>query len=279
MSLQWVDADGAGRAHPIPDTSGADYPASVSPDGNTLAFLRQSADTSADIYMLSLHGEPKPHPVVNTPAFEGGVEFSPDGRWLAYVSDDSGQMQVYVRPVAGPDRRWPVSTQGGTSPIWSRSGRELFYRYGGKMMVVKVSIGAELTFSPPEPLFEQAFAFGPTQTFANYDVSLDGQRFLMVKNAAGAEHLNVTQLVRGTEAARAGEVDGALTRIPPRRVRNRVSARCGRHGRGVSRPRSEAGSATSPSRFFPTKPRRTRNAEPVSSARPKASLRSIIPTS
>jgi hypothetical protein len=59
------------------------------------------------------------------------------------------------------------------------------------MMAVKVSSVAELTLSPPELLFEQRYAFGPTITVANYAVSQDGQRFLMVKSAAGSERLNV----------------------------------------------------------------------------------------
>jgi eukaryotic-like serine/threonine-protein kinase len=59
---------------------------------------------------------------MSTPAYEGGGQFSPDGRWIAYASDESGQMQVYVRPFPGPDRKVPVSTQGGTQPLWSPKG-------------------------------------------------------------------------------------------------------------------------------------------------------------
>src|SRR5262249_19686949 len=151
-------------------------PASISKDGDTLAFVRLS-DTAGDIYTLSLHGEPRPHAVLNTPAYEGGPEFSPNGQWLAYTSDDSGQMQVYLRPVTGPDSRWPVSTHGGRSPKWSRSGRELFYLEGQKMMVVNINSGADLTLSPPRFLFEYPSAFGPTVSIANYDVSPDAQRF------------------------------------------------------------------------------------------------------
>jgi Tol biopolymer transport system component len=189
--MQWIDSDGTGRARVIPDTSSNDFADTISRDGDTLGFVRISPETSGDIYRMSLHGEPKPHAVLNTPAYEGGPEFSPDGRWLAYVSNDSGQMQVYVRPVTGPDRRWPVSTQGGRAPKWSRSGRELFYLDGQKMMMVSVPPGPNLTLSSPVLLFEHAYAFGPTTTVANYDVSPDGQRFLMVKPAAGSEHLNL----------------------------------------------------------------------------------------
>ena len=97
--MHWIDADGGGRSQPLPgSSSAADIPGSVSPDGETLAFLRQTATTSGDVYALSLRGDSMPRAVVNTPAYEGGAQFSPDGRWMAYASDESGQFQVYVRP-------------------------------------------------------------------------------------------------------------------------------------------------------------------------------------
>jgi hypothetical protein len=129
---------------------------------------------------------------VKTPAYEGGARLSPDGKWLAYVSNESGQNEIYVRPFGGPDRRWQVSAQGGTQLVWNPNGREIFFRDGNKMMAVDVSVGAEgLTLSPPHVLFEQRYAFGAGITIANYDVSRDGQRFLMVKDEASAGRLNV----------------------------------------------------------------------------------------
>ncbi len=68
-------------------------------------------------------------PLVTGPASEIHPAVSPDGRWLAYASDESGTAEIYVRPF--PDAgsaRWQVSTAGGVSPIWSHSGKELFYR-------------------------------------------------------------------------------------------------------------------------------------------------------
>jgi eukaryotic-like serine/threonine-protein kinase len=190
--LHWIDADGSGRLHAIPGTSVVDYPNSVSPDGATLAFIRITEGMSADIYVLSLQGEPHPHAILQGPAYEGGPQFSPDGRWLAYASDESGQFQVYVRPFAGPDRRWPVSTQGGTQPRWNRKGKELFYRNGNKMMVVDVvSTGPELVLSSPRLIFEQRYAFAGSVTTPNYDVSPDGQQFVMVKDESGSGRLSV----------------------------------------------------------------------------------------
>jgi Tol biopolymer transport system component len=188
--MYWTGADGSGHPQTIAGSLSGDLPCSVSPDGDTLAFMRQNAQTSRDIYVLSLRGQSRPRPVVNTPAYEGGAQFSPDGHWMAYTSDESGQMQVYVRPFPSPDRRWQVSTQGGTQPVWSRSGKEIFYRVGNKMIVVDVSAGADLSLSQPRQLFEQRYVF-QNVSLANYDVSPDGQRFVMIKDEAGSGRLNV----------------------------------------------------------------------------------------
>jgi Tol biopolymer transport system component len=188
--MYWTAADGSGDPHPIAGAISGDIPCSFSPDGDTLAYMRQTGQTSRDVYVLSLRGQHPPRPVVNTPAFEGGPQFSPDGHWIAYTSDDSGQMQVYVRPFPGPGRRWTVSTQGGTQPAWNRNGKEIFYRVGNKMMVVDVSAGADLTLSQPRQLFDQQYVF-QNVSLANYDVSPDGQRFVMIKDEAGSGRLNV----------------------------------------------------------------------------------------
>jgi hypothetical protein len=178
----------------FPGTSFQDFPGSVSPDGETLAFVRISSETSGDIYALSLRGDPKPHPVVRTPAYEGGPQFSPDGRWLAYASNESGQMQVYLRPYPGLAEKLQVSTLGGTQARWSHNGKELFYRDDNKMMVVDVSlntINSSLTLSQPRLLFEQRYSFGGSSSIPNYDISPDGQGFVMIKEAPSANRLNV----------------------------------------------------------------------------------------
>jgi serine/threonine protein kinase/Tol biopolymer transport system component len=185
-----IAADGSGHPQPIAGAVSGDLPCSIAPDGDTLAFMRQNAQTSRDVYVLSLDGRSGPRPVVNAPAYEGGAQFSPDGHWMTYASDESGQMQVYVRPFPGPERRWQVSTEGGTQPLWGRTGREIFYRLGNKMMVVEVSSRVDLTLSQPRQLFEQRYVF-QNVSLANYDLSGDGQRFLMVKDEAGSGRLNV----------------------------------------------------------------------------------------
>ena len=188
--LRWIDADG-GASHAIPGTSVKDIPSSISPDGETLAFIRQNSEMGGDIYTLSLRGDPQPRPLVRTSGYDGGPQFSPDGRWMAYVTNESGQFEVYVRPYPGPDRKVQVSTHGGTHPKWNSNGKELFYRYGNKMMVVDVTTSRDLTLSQPRVLFEQRYAFGSAQTIPNYDVSQDGQRFVMVKDDASSGRLNI----------------------------------------------------------------------------------------
>jgi len=172
----------------IDGTSAADYPNSVSPDGATLVYVKMAA--TGDLETVSLRGERKPLPLLHTAAYEAGAQFSPDGRWLAYVSDESGQLQVYVQPFPSLDSKSQVSTDGGTQVLWNRNGKELFYRRGNQMMAVEVSTNPQLTLSAPRLLFEQRYAVG-TVTFANCDVAPDGEHFVMVKEESGASRLNV----------------------------------------------------------------------------------------
>ncbi len=114
-------------------------------------------------------------------------EISPDGRWIAYQSNESGQEEIYVRPFPEVNSgRSQVSTGGGTRPLWARSGKELFYLgRGGAMMSASIEGGSTFRAGTPIQLFEGRYlAFGAAAG-RSYDVSPDGQRFLMIK-AGGA---------------------------------------------------------------------------------------------
>ena len=119
-------------------------------------------------------------PLLSSDFNETNGVISPDGRWLAYQSDESGQDEVYVRAFTGPDSKWVVSTGGGTEPRRSRDGRELFYRNGDQMLVVDVREETDFDAGRPRLLFEGRFEREP-QGNTNYDVTLDGERFLMVQ--------------------------------------------------------------------------------------------------
>ena len=131
-------------------------------------------------------GDRKARPFLRTQFDETAPRFSPDGHWLAYISDESGRDEVYVQPYPGPGGKWQISTEGGTEPVWSPNGRELFYRSGGKMMAADIAAQPGFTVGKPRMLFE-----GPYQTawtdLPNYDVSPDGQRFLMLKPIESAD--------------------------------------------------------------------------------------------
>jgi serine/threonine-protein kinase len=126
-------------------------------------------------------------PMVNSPALEGKMAVSPDGRWLAYISEESGAREVYVRPF--PDAgsaRWQVSATGGTDPVWSRNGRELFYiSASNEMMSVEVAPGAAFSISQPKALFSTG-PYSPVGPVTAFDVHPDG-RFLMLRETTPAE--------------------------------------------------------------------------------------------
>src|SRR5713101_222540 len=152
---------------------------SWSPDGQLMAFIEIDPTTGYDIWVLQM-GDRKAQPFLRTPFLESAPRFSPDGRWLAYMSDESGHYEIYVQPYPGPGGKWQISTECGTEPVWNPNGRELFYRSGDKMMAVDIATQPGFTVSKPRVLFEGPYLPTPA-TLPNYDVSPDGQRFLMLK--------------------------------------------------------------------------------------------------
>jgi Tol biopolymer transport system component len=105
-------------------------------------------------------------------------QFSPDGRYLAYSSDESGRVEIYVRPHPGPGGITQISNQGGNSPLWSRDGRELFYMNNGKLMAVAVHTQPELMVDTPVVLFQGTFS---DDIGSEYDIASDGKHFVMVR--------------------------------------------------------------------------------------------------
>ena len=157
---------------------------SWTPDGQQLVFGEVRPDTGFDILVLQA-GDRTARPFLRTPFNESTPRLSPDGRWLAYASDESGRQEIYVQPYPGPGGKWPISAEGGREPVWNRNGRELFYRSGDKMMAVDVATEPGFAAGKPRVLFEGPYE--PTVfTVANYDVSPDGQRFLMLKRSEQA---------------------------------------------------------------------------------------------
>lgn len=127
--------------------------------------------------MLELDGHHEAKTLLDTDFDERGGALSPNGRWLAYASNESGRLEVYVRPFPELDRKSLVSTDGGRHPVWSRDSTELFYRNDGKMLAVAVATSFEFQAGRPELLFEE-----PSRLELAFDVSADGERFLMIQH-------------------------------------------------------------------------------------------------
>ena len=180
-NLFWKPADGSGPAEQLMESERVQLPSSWSPDGQVLAFEEFHPTTEIDIWVLPLQGERKPRPFLQTRFIERAAVFSPDGHWLAYVSNESGRNEVYVQPYPGPGGKWQISNEGGNEPLWAKNGRELFYRDGDKMMAVPVTTQPNFRAGTPTLLFEGQYHNDFNWSPPNYDVTPDGQRFLMIQ--------------------------------------------------------------------------------------------------
>lgn len=170
-------ASGSGQEEVLLESSKIIGPTDWSADGKFILYTDRDPISRRDIWVLPLEGERKPYVFFQTPADDTNAVFSPDRRWIAYESVESGIREMYVQTFPASGGKWPVSNNGGLSPIWRRDGKELFYiTPDGKLMAVEIKIGS--TFEPgvPKLLFDVATA--RTVATNAYDVSTDGQRFL-----------------------------------------------------------------------------------------------------
>ncbi|MCP4262158.1 MAG: protein kinase [Planctomycetes bacterium] len=157
-------------------------PTSWSPDNRYIACITATLETQDDIWIVPLDGQGEARPFIATVAREFMPAFSPDGSWIAYTSQQSGVSQVYLREFPDNGRTIQVSTDAGSAPRWSPDGSKLFYGFRDKMMAVSVTMGPPLTLGKPEPLFKSSHYKGDNYGH-DYDVSLDGQQFLMIEES------------------------------------------------------------------------------------------------
>jgi Tol biopolymer transport system component/predicted Ser/Thr protein kinase len=156
------------------------WPGDWSPDGKSLIYSELRQGTTA-LSWLPLSGERKPYPFRQSNFNEGYPQFSPNGKWVAYCSDESGEDKIYVVPFPGPGGKWQVSPGGGCRPRWRRDGKELFYLSSdNKVMAAEVKAGGfNFEAGTVHALFEARFP----STTERYDVTADGQRFIVVEEA------------------------------------------------------------------------------------------------
>jgi eukaryotic-like serine/threonine-protein kinase len=178
-SLFWQPYDGSSQMERLTTSEYGQRPGSWSPDGKTLAFVDGRPDTGSDIALLDVSSK-RVTSFINSQYEEWYPEISSDGRWMAYTSDESNRQEVYIRPFPGPGRKQQVSSEGGSEPLWARNGKQLFYRWLDQVWVVDVQVDGGLTTGKPRLLFEKP-GYSRAYPIRAWDLSLDSQRFLMVK--------------------------------------------------------------------------------------------------
>jgi eukaryotic-like serine/threonine-protein kinase len=157
-------------------------PSDWSPDGRYLVYTIPGLGSGFDLWLLpdpaATTASPKPIKFLGGASHEMHGAFSPDGHLVAYGSNESGTYQVYVQTFPLSDRKWPVSTSGGYEPRWRGDGREIYYLSADRKLMA-VPVGPGPSFGVPKPLFQTRVPIGVDPFRTHYDVSGDGQRFLV----------------------------------------------------------------------------------------------------
>ncbi len=174
-------ADGTGSAERVVESQNHQVPLSVSPDRRWFVF--EGMERGGRDLILFSRETGIAEPLLATDFDETGAAIAPDGRWMAYQSNESDQVEVYVRPFPEvEDGKWQVSSNGGSHPVWSKDGRELFFLDSEKRLsVVDVRAASGFTASRPKRILDRSFFVVADSAAQTYDVSTDGKRFLMIE--------------------------------------------------------------------------------------------------
>lgn len=187
----WVTAaDGSAQPRQLTRLGGEIHVDSWSPDGRSLTVHRHATDGPVGILIVPIeHADREPDVFVEGKPSAEGADFSTDMRYVSYLSIETGRREIYVRPYPGPGGQVTVSVGGGQEPVWSPNG-EVFYRSlnGDRMFGVATATAPILKVGAPAMLFEAPYYISPTGSpRPQYDVTPDGQRFLMIATARGAD--------------------------------------------------------------------------------------------
>jgi Tol biopolymer transport system component len=177
-----------------------EYPDSWTPDQRALLYEVDDPKTSWDLWVLPVAEGAEPYPFIQAPLRQEYGRISPDGRWVAYRSTESGRDEIYVVPFPGPGDKVQLSTSGGVYPRWRRDGKEIFYIGTNNKVVAAAVDGSarQFTVATETPLFD----VGPLRGDWPYDVSADGQRFLVNRTIVQSSSAPLTVVVNWTAGLR-----------------------------------------------------------------------------
>jgi Tol biopolymer transport system component/predicted Ser/Thr protein kinase len=174
----WMKPLDGGKEEIFAESEDARTPEDWSRDGRFIScnVIPARGRRNNEIWILHTSERNRVAPFATDAPAQTASRFSPDGRWIAYASNESGRFDVYVRPFPSGAGTWQISTAGGGFPAWRRDGKELFFvSLDSRMMAVPVEADAKFHAGAPVALFPVHILGGGT----NYDVSADGQRFLV----------------------------------------------------------------------------------------------------
>jgi serine/threonine-protein kinase len=182
----WMQADGAGKPQPLIQSTNTQLPSSFNPDGTRLVFSELTPDGGAEIRTVPVESRSgqmragEPQFFLKTPTVQTFAAFSPDGRWLAYADTEAGTYEVYVRAFPDKGSQVQISNVGGTMPVWSRNGHELFYRaVDNRIMVANYTVKGE-TFVADKPQVWSGKQLANVGLGGNFDLAPDGKRFVVL---------------------------------------------------------------------------------------------------
>ena len=207
-------------------------PMSCAADGKIILYWVQDPKNNGDVWALQLDGDRKPKRILDTPFVEQHPQISPNGKWFAYTSNETGRSEIYVQSYPPGSGKFPISVNGGLFARWNRDGTELFFMdeisFGNIVSTRVEAAGSTFKFSTPTPLFKSAYlnvAPGHTGNWNTFDVSADGQRFLIPLPEASLTrlpdehtHYRSSQLDRSVEEVVSDQ--SSLTFIASARIRS-----------------------------------------------------------